>query len=252
MNIAEFFGLGSKFASATETLFGIECEIESIRDGDIEGPWEVKPDGSLRNNGMEFVSLPQNLTQTVNAFQQLHSDLSFRDVDEKFSPRTSIHVHVNCKNLDEKHVRRAVLLYALFEEVFFLQVEPSRRDNIHCVALSDTHLPSRYSMQLADMVASWSKYTALNLKPLASLGTLEFRHSEGHDSPTKLAGWLQCIQNLLAVSADLEWRPETLSPENIEKLSARIFGHLPSYPSIRMRLFPLISNSLIDTKLSFN
>jgi len=252
MSIIQTFGLDGMFSDAKDTLFGIECEIESIRDYDLGGEWETKPDGSLRNNGLEFISKPLTLIHTVRAFKELHEDISFRNSDEKFSPRTSIHVHVNCKNLDQAHVKRVVLLYALFEELFFLQVDPSRRDNIHCVALSDTHLPTRYGQSVRDLAVTWSKYTALNLKPLTSLGTIEFRHSDGHDDVNRLEHWLKSIDGLFTVAKNLEWSPATLSQENVQLWADQIFGHLHIYPSIRMRLFNLIQNSLIDVKLSFN
>jgi len=252
MSIVTTFGLDGAYSNENKVLYGVECEIESFIHSDVGGVWSAKPDGSLRNGGVEFISEPQPRAETVQAFAWLHKNIGIRRMEERFSPRTSIHVHVNCKNLEHSHVRRMVLLYALFEELFFLQVCPTRRENIHCVALSETHLPSRYGQSIRDMWSGWSKYTALNLKPLSSLGTLEFRHSDGHDDPKRLDDWLLCIENLVTVSKNLDWSPANLTQDNVQLWADQVFGHLQMYPSIRMRLFPLISNSLIDTKLSFN
>jgi len=250
--ITQIFGLDSSHTKPTQTLFGIECEIESIRDCNLPEEWEAKQDGSLRNNGMEYVSVPMCREDAVGAFQELHRSLDIRRPEEKFSPRTSIHVHVNCKNLEDTHVRNVVLMYALFEELFFLQVDPSRRENIHCVALNETHLPARYSHRLQDLWSIWSKYTALNLKPLSVLGTLEFRHSDGHDDAKRFDDWLKCIEQLFSVAKTTQLSPTTVTQEHVQLMADQIFGHLPNYPSLRMRLFGLVQNSLIDVKLSFS
>jgi len=251
--IWQMFGLNDTYTNAgAPLLFGIECEIESILDNNLTRDWESKADGSLRNSGVEYVSKPLSLERAIEAFTNLHEGcLEIRNPEEKFSQRTSIHVHVNCKNLESEHVRNTVLLYALFEELFFLQVDPSRRENIHCVALNDTHLPGRYAFPLQDMFSIWSKYTALNLKPLSTLGTIEFRHSDGHDDVRRFRDWLTCIERLFAVAKATPLSPNTVDKESVQKMADEVFGHLPTYPAIRLRLWPLIENTLIDVKLSF-
>jgi len=253
MKIQETFGLAKTHTEVSEQLYGIECEIESVRSHERihTDLWEVKTDGSLRNNGLEFVSPPVPLSQAVVSFEHLHAKLIHHELATKFSPRTSIHVHANCKNLDEKQVKNIILFYALFEEAFFLMVEPSRRDNIHCVALTDTHLSSRYHQPLGDLWSSWSKYTALNIKPLGTFGTIEFRHSHGHDDLRMFSDWLKVIENLFELGKTTTPTPDNLTEENITFWFDEVFGHTQKYPDMRLFMPSLVQDPLIDIKLSF-
>ena len=238
---------------ACPNTFGVECEIESIYShGEVdEAVWEVKPDGSLRNNGLEFVSKPIDKATAIAAFKALHEDLRFVNANQKFSPRTSIHVHANCKNLTEEQVKNVLLYYVLFEEVFFSLVQPDRRDNIHCVALNDTHLSSRYNMTIFNLHPIWSKYTAFNIKPLNTYGTIEFRHSDGHSDTARFAEWIGVIDNLMTLAKATPMSAAVLEKDNVDRWFDTLFGHCADYKDLKLRLPALIENSLIDIKLSF-
>lgn len=238
-----------------QTLFGVELEIESVNR---EVNWrnynpiiEMKEDHSLRNNGKEFITPPLDLKTTLSLFENVHESVSFYKKDEKFSERTSIHVHVNCQNMELEHVRQAILLYALYEECFFSMVEPSRRDNIHCVPLTDTYLPSYFRQNLTTMVSRWSKYTALNILPLKTLGTMEFRHMQGHDDTELLRDWLLCIENLLSLAKTSPLKVESLTEENIKKWFNDIFGTTTFWRKTNVNLPFLTENTIINVKMGF-
>ncbi len=239
-------------------LFGIECEVESV---DLENgeAWEflgprgirVTEDHSLRNNGREFLIGPVSSANALLRFKTLHSKGVWYKEDEKFSHRTSIHVHANCQGREEGVVRTAILLYALFEEYFFLMVDNSRRDNIHCVPLTDTYLPSIYSSDLVHLHSRWHKYTALNIKPLSNLGTLEFRHMQGHEDVSLLRQWLSIIENLLALADRvIKIQKEHLTWPTLEQWFDAIFVDTQVY-SQKPQMRHLCRNQLIDLKLSF-
>ena len=92
-------------------IFGIEVEVEHVPNPRIDGTtyWTMTTDGSLRNDGVEFVSLPIRMDQIEGALKQLQTNLPN---DHEFSPRTSVHVHMNVRdmtitqinNLDRKSV----------------------------------------------------------------------------------------------------------------------------------------------------
>lgn len=249
MLISKLFEVGG-YSSPKEQLFGIECEIESLKNvRKIPDTFQVHDDGSLRNNGKEFVTVPMGLKENVEAFKNLHASLVFVDKAVAFSSRTSIHVHMNCQNLDEKVVRKAVLFYALFEETFFALVDPSRRNNIHCVALTDTPLVDIYRASLSSMRQSWSKYTALNLLPLGSLGTIEFRHMHGHDDPRLLEEWLTCLERLMVLARTTELSAQTMTRANIGAWFSFLFGHTQNFSALWKRLDESIENTLIDVKI---
>lgn len=252
--ISEYFGLGSSYSKEKVPLFGVECEIESIRAyTEIEGIL-IKEDNSLRNSGREFVwERPYSLERSVSMFTQLHREgLRFVNPDDKFSERTSTHVHLNCRNLTPEQTKTLILLYAIYEEIFFAYVDPSRRDNIHCVALTETHLPMIYKeLDFIRWVSAWHKYTALNLKRLVDLGTVEFRHLEGTDSPEKLKNWLITLGELWSLCQKVCVTKETLTPENLQAWGEVLFKHWPMWKQISGNLYLWTENTVIDVKLSF-
>lgn len=250
MKLYELFGNETayrKYGAVDKTLFGIECEVESFRDlsVDVSDCFKVTEDGSLRNEGKEFVSVPMFSQDIMTAFKKLHDNYK-TDIWPKFSERTSIHVHVNCHTMEDTQVRQAVLLYALFEEMFFKMCDPSRRNNIHCVALTETFLPSYYSSTLKYLYSKWHKYTALNIKPLATYGTIEFRHMHGHEDTLLLSEWLTVIDRLMLLAKTEPISPTTLTKPNVLQWGKALFADTRLDG---VDILPHIKNSLLDVKL---
>lgn len=250
--ISETFGKAD-YNDAKELIVGIECEIESIKSWRVGG-WKaffnITEDGSLRNDGREFISQPMPITALLEGFKILHKDLIYHPQFDPFSERTSIHVHVNCQNLTTDQVRNIILMYALFEEFFFAQTLPSRRDNIHCVPLTETFLPAQYSADLVRLFERWQKYTALNIKPLNEHGTIEFRHMHGHDDPVLLESWLRCIEKLFQLGANEPLDVKALSRDNIARMFGIIFGHTANFQEMSRTRDMNMFHQLLDVKLS--
>ena len=237
--------------NSDKMYLGIECEIESIYNyNKLQTTlWNPTNDGSLRNNGMEFISVPLSIDDAPTAFKNLHASLQFREKADAFSPRTSTHVHVNVLDFTPAQVRTFTLLYALFEECFFGMVDINRRHNIHCVPLTETYLPQLYHRNLDSLIHNWHKYTAFNLLPVAAQGTVEFRHLQGTDDVQLLQEWLGSINRLWRIAKAAVLNKETLTDVHINAWFDTIFGgtrmafHKPS-------LAFLTRNTLVDVKLS--
>lgn len=227
---------------------GCEFEIENILDhgcvGDIVG---ITEDGSLRNNGHEYITKPITVNDAISQFKWLHDNLRYGD--QAFTERTSIHVHVNCCNLFPQEVRNIVLLYALFEESFFAMVDQQRRNNIHCVALTETFIPTLYKSSAQNMVARWHKYTALNLKPISSQGTMEFRHMQGHNDTQLFSDWLIVLENLFNHGRTFKVTSHGLEEKALEKLFLQLFGHTKIAKDWANQRATM-DNQIIDVKLS--
>jgi len=248
--VHEHFGCGGPHSQINTFLAGLECEIEGVTNPVNHGIFHPVPDGSLRNNGIEFLSIPSSRAALMEGFTELHSKLVFQKDVDPFSVRTSTHVHVNCSTLGLDQARIMVLLYALFEECFFMMVKPNRRDNIHCVPLTETPLPREYKKPLPNLVERWSKYTALNLKRLKDLGTMEFRHMHGTKDAVELNEWLHCLENLWNLCQRTEISAATLTKENIKAWHEAIFWPSSQVMSMRHSLFDIIRNNIIDVKFS--
>lgn len=181
-------------------MAGAELEVEGVIDiinSSYSKHCTITEDHSLRNNGREFITFPFKRERLIEAFNAIHHGgiVAFKQ-DQKFSERTSTHVHVNVSNLTLDQAKNMVLLYALFEPVFFSFVGDERKHNIYCVPLSHTFLPSTYSANFDTMVKSWHKYTALNIKPVSKIGTIEFRHLYGTDDVNIFSEWIDILKAL--------------------------------------------------------
>lgn len=240
---------GAMLLDNTRCFVGLECEIEAVKNPTSMAGFHVKEDGSLRNNGYEFITDPVPVKTAIDQFAELHKKLDLGE--DAFSQRTSTHVHVNVAGLTLQETKNLLLLYALFEECFFLMAKPERRNNIHCTPLSETFVPSSYKTDIPNLVKGWHKYTALNLKRIRDLGTVEFRHLHGTGDVTELKQWLQVLENLFFLSQKVNFAEDSIADEkNIYKWFDELFKDAPRVYVLRNSLPDLTANSLIDVKFA--
>lgn len=204
--------------------FGVEVELENIRfqhdeddndDADdhvrnING-WSISNDGSLRNNGAEFVSSPF----TLDAMNALFGNLDdFLDKLRKHnepdpSSRCGVHVHVDCSFKTKKDLFNILVAYMILEPALF-RVSGNRVNSNFCVPLNKINgayssiLRARrldYVEAAQNLRAVFKKYSALNCSTLNSLGTIEFRmHKATAKIKEDLADWVLCISNLFNIA----------------------------------------------------
>jgi len=190
--------------SPTE-LIGIEIEVEGIRRPvEHDYYWKRKQDGSLRNYGMEYASIPLAAYQIEYALNYFNESMVDKNI-MSFSPRTSTHVHMNARNMTWDEVEVFVLLYAIFERHFFMQVNPAREKSIFCVPIYKTDMMERI-YPINEVSYNWYKYSALNLCTLTgqgdmpAFGTIEFRHMHGTTDPKVITEWVNNIHLLKAAA----------------------------------------------------
>lgn len=253
-NIAERFDLKDWFKLDGKPAFfaGIECEIESVKPDQSFPNFTATHDGSLRNDGIEFISNPLPRETLLAAFRNLHTTIEYYESEDAFSPRTSTHVHINCRSLSETQARDLILFYALFEEFFFTLVDKDRRANIHCVPLTETFLPQIYKYDLRKYINNWHKYTALNILPLTKFGTIEFRHLQGTSDSVLLDEWVTTLENLWKLcQRDTITADSLANPDQVKSWWREVFGHVPRIMALEPALPNMIQNSLLDVKFAF-
>jgi len=186
--------------TTTQGMVGIEIEVENIRNG-VSGLcayWDAKADGSLRNNGIELVSIPLQIKQVQLALEHVY-ECMHKNNDPDFSNRTSIHVHVNCRDLTQDQIFNFVLLYALFEKHFYQVAGAKRMNSIFCVPLFRTNQMTTINEVIYGMSPNWHKYCGINLLPLfqnsvtQGYGTIEFRHLYGTKDQMEILHWINDI-----------------------------------------------------------
>jgi hypothetical protein len=208
-----------------DTYMGIEVEVERVfRTTGILALndtylWNNIEDGSLRNNGREFVSIPLKGANIQFAINQLQGTLTKEKncIGHEFTDRTSVHVHMNIRDLTPKQLMNLVLTYLVVEPILYSFVGGDRYKNIFCVPLTQSsmvrdlakmfhRLEAGNERSLLDCFSRWQKYTGLNLTPVTNYGTIEYRHMCGTCDETVLSNWLNLILSIknFAVNTDYE------------------------------------------------
>ena len=91
----------------------------------------VTVDNSLRGSAYEFISRPMKSKHALSALGEFLKQAGFNVAN--YTDRCSVHVHVNCTDLELEQVSAISLLYTVFEEILFEFVGHDRDSNIYCV-----------------------------------------------------------------------------------------------------------------------
>lgn len=262
MIIKDLFGVPSPVVKAYKPaaeglvnpglVIGLELETENCRVGADTYTKLLKPvnfqvtnDGSLRGVAYEFVSLPMRSDCAVGALAKYFELTAFNEGN--YTDRCSVHVHVNCTDLTAEHLSTLALLYATVEEILFEFVGGHRAENIYCIPWNQCRqhldLVNKFLANGGDVLRKWNKYTALNLIPLASYGTVEFRQMHGTSDMKKLTTWINIIGSMFKFIEQVELKElirelKTLnSSSQYEVFFNRIFaGILPFEDRYRQKL----------------
>ena len=206
--------------------FGIEVEAERlvtsewtrVREGippahpllqGVLPVWRLITDGSLRHNGVEFVTTGalryENAQAAVNMLAPVFAERLVRT-----SLRAGIHVHYNLVHRSAVEVLQFLQTYIIVEPLLFQLVGKEREQNIYCVPLyaADNEMEvwrhvvrslfTRHPDPLHPrrVVHNACKYSALFIGPLRTFGSVEFRHAPTWESPEPLLRWLRVIKRL--------------------------------------------------------
>lgn len=182
-------------AACASLLYGVELEIENANSAWRHGGITVTTDNSLRNDGYEYVTQPCTISVLNHVLRGFFERYPC-DTATSYSDRTSVHVHANCQDLTLEQLSTVLLLYQVFEDLLFEFAGGGRDKNIYCVPWSQTSLSYNFVnrvMKGVTTVRNWQKYTALNVLPIWSQGTVEFRHMGGTNDVNKIINWCQLI-----------------------------------------------------------
>lgn len=163
---------------------GVEIELENIRESyPASRYWRTESDGSLRDNGCEFVF--RGPLGGKNLFEALIEVDSFLHKNNPSgSWRCSTHVHVDVRDMTAQQLKYMFLAYLVYEQMLFRCSGFERYKNNFCPALGFAQqmiqvLSNNWAKSdrnfMRGIQAGWDKYSAMNLVPMAGYGSVEFR-----------------------------------------------------------------------------
>ena len=186
----------------SKAFVGIEIEVEQAPKDFFHAGWREDKDGSLRNNGKEYIShvLPPEIVPKMLC--GLFASLWKANPKPDFSWRTSIHIHMCVRDRTVEELLKIMLLYLTFERILFMFADQEREKSVFCVpvtksshALDLAHFFTQ-DINIGGLVQNWHKYSALNLIRLSDYGTIEFRHLSGTWDLKKVTNWVGILLSL--------------------------------------------------------
>lgn len=211
---------------------GIEVELENASSIRVSSSslWSVKNDDSLRNNGRELVLVePLAGADLMNALNQL-AIVYKENTQLHCSERTSLHVHVDVRDLTVAQVRSIMAVYVAVESALYSACGKNRYNNIYCpgITASTTMAQSMRNMmqdnsKFFDGILGWCKYSGINLRAIAELGSIEFRMHEGTVQIERVHGWVNLILSLVEYAIE---RDPTTVLQDAEQLNPELLLEL--------------------------
>lgn len=176
--------------------------------------WKVERDGSLRHsasghrNTGEVVS---PILQGKEGFEQLEAVIrAIHAAGARTNRSTGLHVHVEANDLTGEEVARVVEFYASNQRTIDDMVSVSRRNNRFCQKYSPYRVNGMKQAAQAnkDSIRGYAnKYTVVNIAPLFSYGTIEFRQHQGSVNAKKISSWVKFVQGIVdaaQIATDLD------------------------------------------------
>jgi len=171
-----------------------------------KGYWYVKYDGSLRNDGVEFVTdklCGKDLSLALHELNDYFKTLSHNPTE---SDRCSVHVHLDIRDLSKTEFIRLLIDYAVFETVLFNYCGKHRLENLYCLpfarsdmfkkTLADMYTSFEERTKFTHMIRGFPKYSALNVGASSRYCSLEFRQYGGTTDMMKIKEWINIIMCL--------------------------------------------------------
>lgn len=179
-------------------------EIIDHVDPDL-GAWLTHEEGSI--SGAEYVmSQPLPVEQTLEEIDMLFERLAdVYGATLTTSPRTSIHVHVNCSDRSIDWLRKALPVLAAAEPFLIHHSGRHRKGNLFCLSRREAPFGWTPIINAASSCTPQqydTKYMAVNFVPLWSSGSIEFRMMRGLTTAKQVRTWVSLI-SLLMEAVDL-------------------------------------------------
>jgi len=220
-------------------LIGVEIEVEGTnlpRDMTRTG-WTIHQDGSLRGESAEYVFSKPVDYERANKILDKFAEKIATATDISMSYRTSVHVHVNVRDMTFTQIYNMILLYTLYEDQFGQLAGDHRIGNLFCLRMKDAkgYLDA---LRKAAELGRWNnlnsqhlRYSACNPVSMFSHGTLEFRAMRGTTDTHLIRRWYTLLLRLRHAATDLFRDPqhlvETLHQVGVEQFTQIVFNEQP-------------------------
>lgn len=201
MKLNEYFSWANDLGNRE---IGIEVEVEGNYLPDHINGWNIKGDGSLRGNGLEYI-LPQPVGRNVyeKRINLLYDTFHKPPFSINPSDRCGVHIHLNCRELEFEQIFNFIVLYLICEDLLMHWCGDEREGNSFCLRAKDAEWliyqlindKKNHSFNYSTNMETF-KYASINIAALRRYGSLEFR---GLGTPITAKPIINWINILLAL-----------------------------------------------------
>lgn len=227
----------------TQDKVGVEVELENwprMRGGFNADFWTLVNDGSLRNNGYELIFTNPTCGIGIEEALTEFNKIMIAMPDLTAGPRTSVHVHVDVRDMPTLAIQKMLITYLLFEKPLY-RYSGGRLGNNFCVPLCESFASLKVISDLGGDISkdnkfvlehdinSLGKYHGVNLAAMGNFGSLEFRMMDGCKDVERIREWISLLLHLksFAMSEEticIEELPSRLSSEGADSICYKVFG----------------------------
>ena len=225
----------------SNSLVGLEIEAINIPnqmwDINYFKWWKVVEDGSVRGGAEYVLKQPLSGLDLISAIEEVNEKLKNNRI--RFDYQTSLHVHIDSRDINLTQFQNIVCLYTLFEPLLFTVCGESRKDNIFCLSVG--HAPTNFIdtikgiqntfspddfFSLRQSINSCPRYSALNVSSLNTFGSLEFRGHRGTKEKDAILNWvniLLCLKEYALTHDNIEELLDAISLEGFHHVVNKLF-----------------------------
>lgn len=223
--------LGLELELEGNNMFPTTGYLEHIKGKNTGASWRAEDDGSLRGYSKEYVlSEPCDVSELPYLVNELFKVLEANRVTVENSNRCSTHVHVNMAGYKLNHITSILALWATFEEALIAWCGELRTSNHFCLSFKDSpstiHAWNEYLRTGRSPRGRDLKYASLNILPLFTFGSLEFRCGRAADTPEIPVTWATFIHHFVKYATERFANPNELAFALSEQGGEEIFREL--------------------------
>ena len=206
MNVAEYYK-----QDVRNGMFGLEFEVEGRRlPAKVPDGWVIDPgEGSLRDGGLEYVmEAPKKFHAALSSIKKLTDTFEKQGTIPVFSPRTSVHVHVNVQFMSAGQLSCMYLLSLIVEPIISKMCGDLREGNnfcmrgIDCEGILSTACKLITDPHFQHIPRDQNKrYGFTNPCSVRRFGSLEYRGMQGTFDLKLIREWLTILENIQDASA---------------------------------------------------
>lgn len=181
-------------------------------------------DGSLKDNGMEFITFGGLKGKTLyDSILELSAIEASLNTPFKFSHRCSFHVHLDVTSFTWNQLFNLMALSMLAEPFLFSLCEEHRKGNSYCIPLNQLNL---VKTDFQTLNYKETKYWALSVNRLTDLGTMEYRMMHGTTNPATLINWITLLHRLHNFAQSISTKELFLTLKRTPDVSGFLHGVL--------------------------